>query len=278
MNYFKIYKSIIRNRQINEPINCYYENHHIIPKCLNGKNTKTNIVKLTAREHFLCHYCLIKIFENNEFRKNEYNKMLYAFMMMKPGSISGNHKGQRYINSRLYEEVKIKFKNLQKQKQCGKNNSNYNTIWIKNLSLRENKKIKKEDLHLYLNNDWILGRCQNFTKYEEEIRYKKDIEFEIKEKEKAEKLYFNELYEIWNNNTIEDFYKKTNCSINLRSLYSRFKKYVDEYDKEHKMINTRKILSTLNKGKKHNEKTKLIIKNKMIGRKITWNTRPIKQN
>lgn len=35
------------------------------------------------------------------------------------------------------------------------------------------------------------------------------------------------------------------------------------------MIHTRKIQSTLNKGKKHSEKTKSIIKNKLLGRKIT---------
>ncbi len=39
----------------------YYEGHHVIPKCLGGANDKENIVLLTGREHFLCHYLLTKM-------------------------------------------------------------------------------------------------------------------------------------------------------------------------------------------------------------------------
>ena len=45
----------------------YFELHHIIPKCLGGTNEKDNLVLLTAREHFLCHWLLTKMFSN--FRK-----------------------------------------------------------------------------------------------------------------------------------------------------------------------------------------------------------------
>lgn len=34
----------------------YSEIHHIIPRCLGGSNDKSNLVVLTAREHFLAHY------------------------------------------------------------------------------------------------------------------------------------------------------------------------------------------------------------------------------
>lgn len=34
----------------------YYEKHHIILKCMGGDNSLENLVKLTAREHFLCHW------------------------------------------------------------------------------------------------------------------------------------------------------------------------------------------------------------------------------
>ena len=64
--YTKIYfniinkaKKLIRNK--NEE---YYENHHIIPKSLEGKNTKENMVLLTYKEHFICHLLLIKMVEN----------------------------------------------------------------------------------------------------------------------------------------------------------------------------------------------------------------------
>ena len=33
----------------------YYENHHIVPRCVGGDNSKENKVLLTAREHFIVH-------------------------------------------------------------------------------------------------------------------------------------------------------------------------------------------------------------------------------
>ena len=52
MNYQKIYNQIIE-RAKNRQLEGYKEKHHIIPRCLNGNNDKENLVKLTAREHFL---------------------------------------------------------------------------------------------------------------------------------------------------------------------------------------------------------------------------------
>lgn len=34
----------------------YTEKHHIIPKSLGGDNSKTNLVVLTGRQHFICHW------------------------------------------------------------------------------------------------------------------------------------------------------------------------------------------------------------------------------
>ena len=76
MNYKVIYDNII-NRAKNRTITGYVEKHHIIPRSLGGTNSKKNIVILTAREHFLCHYMLIHIYKNSA----EYYKMLNAFMM-----------------------------------------------------------------------------------------------------------------------------------------------------------------------------------------------------
>ena len=36
------------------------ERHHILPKFLGGNNNSNNLVRLTTREHFICHYLLIK--------------------------------------------------------------------------------------------------------------------------------------------------------------------------------------------------------------------------
>jgi hypothetical protein len=60
MNYDKIYKNLIATRK--ELIRDEYtENHHIIPKSWGGSNNKENIIKLTAREHWVAHLLLVKI-------------------------------------------------------------------------------------------------------------------------------------------------------------------------------------------------------------------------
>lgn len=60
--YFQIIsKAKLENRSKGNTI--YYENHHIIPKCkpFFGHNQKENMVLLTGREHFLCHWLLTKM-------------------------------------------------------------------------------------------------------------------------------------------------------------------------------------------------------------------------
>jgi hypothetical protein len=76
--YYKWYYNIIaraRSRIILP--NFYYEKHHVVPKSLNGSDDISNIVKLTAKEHFVCHMLLIKFTEG----KNR-NKMAHAFWRM----------------------------------------------------------------------------------------------------------------------------------------------------------------------------------------------------
>jgi hypothetical protein len=48
-----------------------YESHHIIPKCkpFCGSNDKENLILLTFREHFICHWLLIKMCDGIKKRK-----------------------------------------------------------------------------------------------------------------------------------------------------------------------------------------------------------------
>jgi hypothetical protein len=41
----------------------YVEKHHIVPRCAGGDDSDNNLVRLTAREHFICHLLLVKMTE-----------------------------------------------------------------------------------------------------------------------------------------------------------------------------------------------------------------------
>ena len=68
MNYENIYNIIILRagaRQKEQGL----ENHHIIPRSMGGSDEKENLVKLTPKEHYICHLCLIKFNEGPDYYK-----------------------------------------------------------------------------------------------------------------------------------------------------------------------------------------------------------------
>ena len=119
--YFKIYNQIIDNR-ISNPLNFdeYGEHHHIIPKSLGGDDNTTNIVKLSAREHYLCHYLLTKFLENEQK-----HKMIYAFNMMNFSSETHS----RVFNSLLYENNKKKMSIIRSNEMQGSKNPCFNFLY-----------------------------------------------------------------------------------------------------------------------------------------------------
>ena len=119
MNYDKIYKQIIEFRKEN-PLDKdqYGQNHHIIPKSLGGSGDKENLVRLSAREHFICHMLLAEMYPKNS---NEWYKMNHAFMQMKSSSSTQI----RYINNRYYELKRKDFSKTMSFSQSGNKNSNF---------------------------------------------------------------------------------------------------------------------------------------------------------
>lgn len=69
--YTTIYFNIINKAKSRTVISEYSEKHHIIPRCLGGTNDKSNLVKLTAREHFICHWLLTKMVTGPAYYKLE---------------------------------------------------------------------------------------------------------------------------------------------------------------------------------------------------------------
>ena len=77
--YMDFIQEIIKERGQWNPPTDYWEGHHIIPKSLGGKghsrSKHSNIVFLTAAEHFIVHKMLTELFPENK-------QLAYAFWAM----------------------------------------------------------------------------------------------------------------------------------------------------------------------------------------------------
>ena len=96
MNYQAIYNSLIQ-RGKNRNLEGYCERHHIIPRCMKGNDDPENLVKLTAREHFIAHRLLTKIYPENNGLKSA------VFFMTRSKNVSEHLK----ITSRTYQHLRI---------------------------------------------------------------------------------------------------------------------------------------------------------------------------
>lgn len=61
MDYEKHYNMLVE-RGKSRPVTGYVEKHHIVPKCMGGKDDVDNLVSLTPEEHYLAHLLLVKIY------------------------------------------------------------------------------------------------------------------------------------------------------------------------------------------------------------------------
>ena len=102
MNYKNHYQLLV-NRAKNRILEGYCESHHIVPKCLGGSNDPSNLVRLTAEEHFLAHQLLVKIHPDNA-------KLALAVSMM----CIKNPNHQR--NNKMYGWLRRAFSEAQKTK------------------------------------------------------------------------------------------------------------------------------------------------------------------
>jgi len=100
MNYQNVYNLIVKKAK-NRVLEGYTETHHIIPKCLGGEDTEDNLVKLTAKEHFMCHKLLCEIYP-------EETKLWYALWLMAIGKQKTKIHPYK-IGSREYETLRLRF-------------------------------------------------------------------------------------------------------------------------------------------------------------------------
>lgn len=92
MDYGKWYDTLIeRRKQMGRPEG-YVEVHHIVPRSFGGTDDPTNLVAMTAREHFIAHRLLAKMYPESG--------MVHAVYKM----VCANQTTKRYkVTSRVYE-------------------------------------------------------------------------------------------------------------------------------------------------------------------------------
>ena len=99
--HFIVSKAIEKNRVKGKE---YFESHHILPKSLGGTNCKNNLVLLTAREHYICHWLLLKMVDDDISKRS----MFFAFMKMRRSSTNHNNRyTSKHYNTtkRLYSVI-----------------------------------------------------------------------------------------------------------------------------------------------------------------------------
>jgi len=193
------YDSIIQKAKVRNLFG-YKEKHHILPRCLGGKDNQENLVELTAREHFIVHMLLCK-FTKGEAKRS----MLYAFHAMSYYKKDGR---DYKINSRVAQKLRLELKfskehiiKLSEAKKgktsnrkgkkasentkqkikialTGKKHSQKHKdklskirkqlIWINNNI--ESKRIKKDELQNFLNIGYKLGRDRNYLTKEYSLK------------------------------------------------------------------------------------------------------------
>jgi hypothetical protein len=124
MDYTRIYNQIIERAQTRK-LDEYIEKHHIIPKCIGGLDIKENIVELTAREHFLCHMLLCKIYPRE-------NKLKHALFLMAIGKQKIKEKTY-VIGSRVYDRLRLEYSEMltgKKQSQETKNKKSKSILQV----------------------------------------------------------------------------------------------------------------------------------------------------
>jgi hypothetical protein len=152
----------------------YTEKHHILPICMGGDNKKNNLTKLTAKEHFICHKILCKLYPDNEklryafwamcnqkinrdyivsSRDYEYAKVLCLEMWKRPKSKNTTNKiNETKKNNKILRQLKGEKIN---REQDGELNHNYGKKWITNISTNESKMIIGD-----VPDGWKLGRVK----------------------------------------------------------------------------------------------------------------------
>lgn len=157
--YSRCYFNIIENAK-SSVRDCQTERHHIIPKSLGGSNEKSNIVKLTLREHFVCHQLLTRMTEGVAR-----GKMAFALRSMLNLTNKKQNRNFR-VTSRVFASSKTKQPKTKSSYQSGIHHPFSTKIILNEIeygSILEASKALKISRHLVKKQCKIIDYRYNFT-------------------------------------------------------------------------------------------------------------------
>lgn len=284
MDYEKHYNLLMeKGRTQTLPDRTYVEKHHILPASLGGTKAKTNIVTLTAKQHYIAHALLVKIYQVkcvNGVDKTPYYKMLRAFtsMIWRWGNPKENKRALK--NAKMYEswkkelieyykicnkewienltteerkehgeKISVSLKNfytthdgsftgkkhsketIQKMKEHrmkyhpgkGSKNSHYGTKWISNIEMQISKRIDKTEP---IPDGWVVGRIQDWNKYNQKQKDKKDKQLKKEEKNLELKRLYSMYYEEYQKSGFKGVVEKFGYKYSKANFSQMCKKYL----------------------------------------------------
>lgn len=161
-NKYKQWHDNIITKAKNRTLIGYKEVHHILPKSLGGNNKKSNLVELTAREHYIVHMLLCKFTTGKEK-----HKMLYSYHAMK--YIKSKDRDYK-INSRIAQKLRSQLRHSEKTKlkmsESQKGNKNA-------LGFKHSKETRLKMSNAQIGNKKAVGNTNNLgRKFSKETKFK----------------------------------------------------------------------------------------------------------
>ncbi len=107
--YTQWYYNIISHAINRGKIDVYTEKHHIIPRSMGGTDRKTNLARLTAREHCLVHLLLVRMTE----KENHYKMVTAIWYMLHSYKTDDSYR----LNSRVFQKIREIHSSIQRERQ-----------------------------------------------------------------------------------------------------------------------------------------------------------------
>lgn len=168
--YDKFIKALQHKYRNGYPDDRYGEVHHIIPKSKGGSNAAHNLIKISAREHYILHWMLAKAYGGG---------MWYAFNMMTQNTSKGDGRSAIKTSSIFYERCKKELSNIYRKvvKGVPKSSAHKEKIsnrrktskWVTNGAIEMQVVNTLLDDFFVDNPSFVLGRCDG---YKETMRNK----------------------------------------------------------------------------------------------------------